>query len=316
MNISKGKLILLAAIPFVIVLAWGIITNANLSAARSDLKQSQLTLTQTQNELTDTKQQLTDAKTQLTTTQNTLTQTQTTLTQTQTQLDTTKTELTGTKTQLTTTQNQLTTTQNQLTGANADLATAKTQLSDAQTQLATAQTLLADYKKTMQALGIAVHSNTTTWNFNGLSWAHNDSSQAVNPTWAQLTAFIAQDTTDQHVYNIKTYNCVNYATTVYNNAENLKIESATVTINLRNSSAGHAVNAFITSDYGLVYVDCTGSDAIARIQTGKVYRAAAPNVVSPAQVNNNSWWDGLRNYYYVTNDLGGEAVVNSIDIYW
>ena len=309
MNVTKGKLVLLMSIPFAIVLAWGIFTTLRLSSTRATMQQNLVVLTQTQNELASTKQQLTDVQTELVTAQDNLTQTQSTLTQTQTQLNTAKTELSNTK-------NQLLTTQSQLSTANSALSSTQSQLSDAQSQLTSSQQQLADYTKTMQALGISVHSSTT-WNFNGQQWTHTDNSQATNPTWNQLTTFITQDKTDQHPYNVQSFNCVNYATTVYNNAETSSIESAMVTIKLRNSTAGHAVDAFITSDYGLVYVDCTGYDAIARVEVGKVYRAVSPGTVQPGQVRNDSWWDALRgNYYYLSNDLGGQAVVDSIDIYW
>ena len=317
MNISKGRLILLVAVPLALALVWGIITTNSLSAARTTLQQTQITLSQTQNELTDTKQQLNDVTIELSTTQANLTQTQNILSQTQTQLDTTKTELSSTKTQLSATQVQLSNTQSQLSSANSDLSSAKSQLSDTQSQLASAMQQLTDYKKTMLALGITIHSSPTAWTFNGLTWTHNDNPQAVNPTWNQLTTFIAQDKTDQHAYNINSFNCVNYATTVYNNAETSNIEAATVTMNLQNSAAGHAVNAFITSDYGLVYVDCTGNDAIARVEAGRVYRAVAPGAVQPGHVRNDTWWDALAgNYYYLPNDFGGQAVVASIDIWW
>jgi uncharacterized phage infection (PIP) family protein YhgE len=316
MNISKGKLILLVAVPLAIALTWGIITTNHLSATRTTLQQTQITLSQTQNELTATKQQLNDVTTELSTTQANLTQTQNILSQTQTQLDTTKTELSSTKTQLSATQIQLSTTQSQLSNANSDLSSAKSQLSDTQSQLASSMQQLTDYKKTMLALGITIHSSPTIWTFNGLTWTHNDNPQAVNTTWNQLITFIAQDKTDQHPYNINSFNCVNYATTVYNNAETSNIEAATVTMNLQNSAAGHAVNAFITSDYGLVYVDCTGNDAIARVEAGRVYRAVAPGAVQPGQVRNDTYWDTLRSYYYLSNDSGGQAVVASIDIWW
>jgi uncharacterized phage infection (PIP) family protein YhgE len=323
MNLTKGKLILLMAVPLAIALVWGIITTDRLAASRSALQSAQNNLTQTQNELADAQQQVTDLQTELKTTQDTLTQTQSILSQTRTQLDTTqtaldsaKTQLSATQIQLSTTQSQLATTQNQLATANSDLSSAKSQLADTQSQLASSMQQLSDYKKTMQALGITVHSSTTSWTFNGLTWTHNDNSQAVNPTWSQLTTFIAQDKTDQHPYDVNSFNCVNYATTVYNNAEKSNIESATVTLKLKNLKVGHAVNAFITSDYGLVYVDCTGNDAIARVEAGKVYRAVAPGVVQPGQIRNNTYWDTLRSYYYLSNDYGGQAVVDSIDIYW
>ena len=281
MNITKGKLVPLAVALLAIALVWGIITTFRFSASQSALHLAQTTIIETQKELTDTKLQVTDLQTSLKTTQDNLVLTQSILSQTQTQLDTTKTELSSTKTQLVTTQIQLSTTQSQLSTANSDLSSAKSQLTDTQSQLASSMQQLSDYKKTMLALGITVHSATTSWTFNGLTWMHNDNSQAVNPTWNQLITFIAQDKTDQHPYNINSFNCVNYATTIYNNAEMSNIEAATVTMNLQNSAAGHAINAFITSDYGLVYVDCTGNDAIARVEAGRVYRAVAPGAVQP-----------------------------------
>lgn len=317
MNISKRKLIILLSVPFVIALTWGILTTFRLSTTEATLQQTLVTLSQTQNELADTtrqlidtKQQLTVVRTELSTTQDTLTQTKTILSQTQAQLNTTKTELSSTQTQLSTAQSQL-------SSANSELASTKARLSDIQSQLSSSQQQLLDYRKTMQALGITVHSPTTAWVFNGLLWEHTDNPQAANPTWNQLITFVSQDNTDQNPYDVKSFNCVNYATTVYHNAETLKIESAVVKLNLRNSSAGHAVNAFITSDFGLVYVDCTGKDTIARIEAGKPYRAVRLGAVQPGQVRNDSWWDVLSsNYYYLPNDYGGQAVVDYIDIYW
>ena len=317
MNITKGKSILLVSVLFAIVLAWGIITTFRLSATQAILQQTQAVLSQTQKELTDITQQLTDVRTELSTTRDTLTQTQSTLSQTQTQLDTTKTELSSTETQLSNTQAQLSSTQSQLSSANSELSSTQSQLSDAQSQLSSSQQQLADYRKTMLALGITVYSSTASWDFNGQQWTHTDNPQATDPTWNQLTTFIAQDKTDQHPYNVNSFNCVNYATTVYNNAETLKIDSAMVSINLRNAAAGHALDAFITSDYGLVYVDCTGSDTIARVEVGKAYRAVSPGSIQLGQVRNDYWWDTLRgNYYYLSNDSGGQAIVDSIDIYW
>jgi hypothetical protein len=90
-----------------------------------------------------------------------------------------------------------------------------------------------------------------------------------------------------------------------------------VSISLKNAVIGHAVNAYITSDYGLVYVDCTGRDTIARVETSKLYRAMDLGAVRPSQIRNDSWWDGIPyNYYYLLNDNGGQAVVDTINIWW
>jgi myosin heavy subunit len=321
MNNSKMKIIALAAIPCAIALVWAIITNVNLSAAKSELKQTQADLTKTQTELTSTKQQLTDVKTELSSTQDTLSSTRITLSQTQSQLDSTKIDLGEAQTALGTAKNQLTIAQGQLASANTDLASAKTQLTDTQSQLASSMQQLSDANKVLAGLHIAVHSSPTAWAFNGLQWVHSDNTNAANPTWAGLLSFIAKDKTDQNPYNLKTFNCVNYATTVYNNAEAQGLETAMVTISLRSANGlpivGHAINAFITSDYGLVWVDCTGSDAISSVIQGKAYRAVDTNGIQPAQLNNNTWWQSLTgNYYYLPDTYGGQAVVDSIDIYW
>jgi hypothetical protein len=307
----------LLAIALVVSIVWAIVTTLRLSSTETTLKQSLVTLSQTQNELVNTKQQLTNIQITLTTTQDALTQTKTELSQAQSQLDTARTELTSAKTQLSTTQTQLASTQSQLSGATTELVSTKSQLTDTQSQLASSQQQLADDQKTLAALGITVHSATTSWDFNGLTWTHTDNTQAGNPTWNQLTTFISRDTTDQHPYNIQSFNCVNYASIVYNNAETSNIESAVVILTLRNEPIGHAVDAFITSDYGMVYVDCTAQDTIARIKVGKTYRAVSPGDILPNQDRNDSWWDALsNNYYYLPNVYGGQAVVDSIDFYW
>jgi hypothetical protein len=80
--------------------------------------------------------------------------------------------------------------------------------------------------------------------------------------------------------------------------------------------AGHAVNALITRDYGLIFVDCTESDKISRVEAGKLYRAVSPGSMQLAQLNNDAWRDNLTGqYFFLTNEYGGQAVVDSTDIY-
>ena len=295
MNITKGKLILLLSVSLAIALTWGISTTLRLSTAKATLHQTLVTLSHAQNELADTKQQLTNVGAELLTTQNSLTQAKIAISQTQMQLDTSKAELSDVQSSLSDTQNQL---------------------SNVQSQLSDSQQQLSDYQKTMQALDITVHSSAATWNINGLNWAHTDNPQATNPTWNQLVTFVQQDNTDKHPYNLSSFNCVNYATTVYADAEKLNIESAIVLVGLKNSTTWHVANAFITSDYGLVYIDCTTRDTVARIEAGQIYEAVPLSAVQPNQVRNDSWWDTSKNYYYLPDDSGGMATVDSIDIYW
>lgn len=111
---------------------------------------------------------------------------------------------------------------------------------------------------------------------------------ATNPTYAELVAFIKEDTTDQLAY-VEGFNkgediwggrvCADFAESVHNNAEAKGIKAAWVGIDFVNDENGHAVNAFLTTDKGLVFVDCTGrntpvpSDKIAYVEEGKPYGA-------------------------------------------
>ena len=78
-----------------------------------------------------------------------------------------------------------------------------------------------------------------------------------NPTWSELMSFLEQDTTDSRLYGLLL--CGGFAELVHNNAEDAGIASAFVAINFE-EGIGHAINAFNTTDRGLVYIDCTGQD--------------------------------------------------------
>jgi hypothetical protein len=104
---------------------------------------------------------------------------------------------------------------------------------------------------------------------------------AVDPTFDELVAFIQADTTDTRKYvaaGPDAYVCADFAEEVHNNAEAAGIRAAWVSLSFEGTEEGHALNAFETSDQGLVYIDCTNSgngrgswDAIAYIETGQTY---------------------------------------------
>ena len=114
---------------------------------------------------------------------------------------------------------------------------------------------------------------------------------AINPTYAQLVSFLQSDTTDEYPYmytnrvggsyygtaeshvdlqNIQNIIdgitqpknpdvCADFAERIHNDAEMDGIKCAYVCINL--STGGHAIDAFQTTDKGLIYVDDTGVPA-------------------------------------------------------
>jgi hypothetical protein len=115
----------------------------------------------------------------------------------------------------------------------------------------------------------------------------NDES-ATDPTWQDLVQFMVSDDTDGQTYIPGAYMCGSFAETLHNNAEESGIRAAWVAIDLGGGKI-HALNAFDTTDEGIVFVDCTGGgfevipsssdaysydidyDKIAYIQVGKGY---------------------------------------------
>ena len=107
---------------------------------------------------------------------------------------------------------------------------------------------------------------------------------AKNPSWAELKAFLLEDDTDGIEYVMGKFVCADFAERLHNNAEAAGIRAAYVLVDLGPCSyyprgSGHALNAFETTDRGLVYIDCTGvqsgvklnADKIVDLEVGKDY---------------------------------------------
>ena len=83
--------------------------------------------------------------------------------------------------------------------------------------------------------------------------------KAKDVSFAELKSFISQDDTDAEEYLEGVRICGDFAEMLHNNAESKGIKTAWVAIDFEDSTIGHALNAFQTTDRGMVYVDCTGS---------------------------------------------------------
>lgn len=107
---------------------------------------------------------------------------------------------------------------------------------------------------------------------------------STDPTWGRLKEFLASDDTDRQTYCPNSFVCADFAEMLHNNAEAAVIRAAYVTIVLGPSpyyplTGGHALNAFRTTDRGLVYIDCTApigyysgsADTIVQVEVGKPY---------------------------------------------
>jgi ribosomal protein L40E len=96
---------------------------------------------------------------------------------------------------------------------------------------------------------------------------------AHDSTMAELKAFLKEDHTEDYPAAVPSFVCLNYAVMLHNDAEANGIRCAVVAI--YGSSDGHALDAFQTTDEGLVFVDDTGNtqgqdvDKFAKITVGQ-----------------------------------------------
>lgn len=87
-----------------------------------------------------------------------------------------------------------------------------------------------------------------------------DNPSARNPTWEELMEFLKEDDTDRILYQLDSFNCIDFAERLHNNAEHRGFRAAYVSVSFHDRQNGHAINAFETADKGLVFIDCTGAE--------------------------------------------------------
>jgi hypothetical protein len=113
--------------------------------------------------------------------------------------------------------------------------------------------------------------------FGGVSIHLMNNQNSLDPTWQQLLLFLNNDATDKKSYDLVSFPCGAFAEEVHNNAEAAGIKAAWVAVDFADSSDEHALNAFNTTDEGLVFVDCTGECCSSLIPSGfgsKTYGSA------------------------------------------
>ena len=145
---------------------------------------------------------------------------------------------------------QVETLERNLVEAEDRLAQTKEELNSTKLSLASVESELELYKDTwgsVVASGVQPH-------FTGANLVSYETS--TDPTWAELLDFIRDDKTDRNAYVPGIYMCGDFARDVHNNAEQAGIRAAYVAVRL--PSDYHALNAFKTTDRGLVLIDCTG----------------------------------------------------------
>ena len=99
--------------------------------------------------------------------------------------------------------------------------------------------------------------------------------KAVDETYAQVLDFIRQDTTDLLPYidrgnkdGLTPFVCSDFAARVHDNAEAAGIRAGYVSVDWVSGDVGHAIDAFETTDQGLVFIDCTGKSDYSQVEEG------------------------------------------------
>lgn len=151
----------------------------------------------------------------------------------------------------------------------------------------------------------------------------------------ELKAFIVSDKTDRDLYIPGLRMCGYFAETLHNYAEQAGIRAAVTIIQFEDGSAPHALNAFHTTDMGLVYIDCTGTrrgpsdfeewayklfypvgqDRMAYIKKGKEYGTI---LLEDAESVEYSYYTGfvkswVRDEHFFFSRPG---IVKSVVVYW
>ena len=118
---------------------------------------------------------------------------------------------------------------------------------------------------------------------------------ATDPTCDQLIAFLNQDSTDSITYT-PSFVCANFANLLYNDAESDGIRAAYVVLD----GIDHALNAFQTTDQGLIYIDFTGND---------------PSIVQPVASQGETDFGAANNYKKVAYiEVGKPLGLISLDV--
>ncbi len=308
----RKALVVIPVLALAAAIVYGIVITGEIDTLKTELESVQNVLTSTQAKLSSIQSELSSTEQALTTTQAELSSTKLTLTSTQSELGSTRQTLLSVQNELGTTEAELTSTKSELASTENQLNSAQQTLTNLQDTLSSTQQQLAVAQETLEGLGITLSTSKECSDVDLI-----DNPTATNPTWSQLMGFLSQDQTEKHTYISDVYDCSQFSRDVHNNAEAAGIRAAEVHVEFRNEVKSHALNAFLTTDYGLVYVCCTEApDTIARVKTGKEYRAVKLYRITKTNVRNDYWWDSLSSYYYIPSSTRGHSVTESIEIYW
>ena len=130
-------------------------------------------------------------------------------------------------------------------------------------------------------------------------------SMLENPTWEELKRFIEVDQTDTFEYIPNEFDCEGFAIKLRDNAWRRGFRSAYVAIGFGENAAGHTLNAFQTTDKGLVYIDNAQKDTVGYVKSGEMYGTIAIEGVKEEYIRCNmrpdEFWKPISYTKYTDN---------------
>jgi hypothetical protein len=262
------------------------------------------TLQKTQDDVNSLQVELQDTKEDLAETQDELQETAATLTDTQNSLGEQLKETARYIDMYESTLAELEDTEEELVITTGLLDSAQQANEDLQEEIDEIQAKLDLYEDT---LGTRVFSGETPPYSSGDATflILKNNSNAKDPTYQELVAFLREDKTDKNLYVPGEYECGNFARDLHNNAEAAGIRAAFVAVHFYDEIP-HAINAFKTADLGLVYIDVTGDTSpVSLANLDKKVQVAKDELYKPSLVFPQAGW------YVSPGDT-----VKSIEIYW
>jgi len=97
-------------------------------------------------------------------------------------------------------------------------------------------------------------------------------SDLEDPSWSELEEFLRLDDTDTIPYVENSFDCSGFAITLRDRAWGYGFRSAYVELGF-GDEVGHAINAFDTTDKGVIFIDDTEADQVAYVEVGEEYGA-------------------------------------------
>ncbi len=199
-------------------------------------------------------------------------------------------DLGDTKATLTSTQNELSNTNNALLDTKTELESTKNTLATTQDSLKTTQTLLTNTKNELtdtkkdldesqaEAVAYAEQLTNIQLQFGDISQGNSYITNIV--PYQTVETFLEKDKTNEHLYNLITYNCFNFSADVISNATNEHIRCGLVYILFEGGTSAHAIVAFSTTDSGILFVE-PQTDGIVKLEVGKHYWTECLSPTSP-----------------------------------